>query len=101
MMMVVPFLVYSFRSAKEAQDLIDKAKEKGETLPEESRFDSNCITPGTEFMVRLQEALKHFIKSKISNDISWQNCTIILSGHEVNIPSIIRISFHLNSANEC
>lgn len=80
------FFVYffRFRSAKEAADLIEKAKKAGEKLPEESRFDSNCITPGTEFMVRLQEAMKHFVKTKISTDIGWQNCTIILSGHEVN-----------------
>lgn len=52
---------FRFRSAKEALDLIEKAKKKGEKLPTESRFDSNCITPGTEFMVRLQEALKHFV----------------------------------------
>ncbi|XP_028614807.1 5'-3' exoribonuclease 1 [Grammomys surdaster] len=34
-----------FRSAKEAEDKIKKAIEKGETLPTEARFDSNCITP--------------------------------------------------------
>ena len=35
-----------FRSAKDAEDLIRKALEKGEILPKEQRFDSNCITPG-------------------------------------------------------
>ena len=35
-----------FRSAREAEELERKAKEKGETLPTEKRFDSNCITPG-------------------------------------------------------
>ncbi|OBS57985.1 hypothetical protein A6R68_10886, partial [Neotoma lepida] len=47
-----------FRSAKEAEDKIKRAVEKGETLPTEARFDSNCITPGTEFMARLHEHLK-------------------------------------------
>lgn len=37
-----------FRSAREAEELIKKAQERGETLPAEKRFDSNCITPGTE-----------------------------------------------------
>ena len=41
-----------FRSAKEAELNEKKAKDRGETLPEEERFDSNCITPGTPFMVR-------------------------------------------------
>ena len=35
------------RSAREAEDLEKKAMQKGETLPTEKRFDSNCITPGT------------------------------------------------------
>uniref|UniRef100_A0A6I8NWP6 5'-3' exoribonuclease 1 n=1 Tax=Ornithorhynchus anatinus TaxID=9258 RepID=A0A6I8NWP6_ORNAN len=71
-----------FRSAKEAEDKIKKAIEKGETLPTEARFDSNCITPGTEFMARLHEHLKYFVNMKISTDKSWQGVTIYLSGHE-------------------
>lgn len=60
-----------------------KAREKGETLPTEARFDSNCITPGTPFMVRLNEALKYFVQYKITNSAAWRNCKVILSGHEV------------------
>ncbi|XP_070609455.1 5'-3' exoribonuclease 1 isoform X3 [Erythrolamprus reginae] len=71
-----------FRSAREAEDKIKKALEKGETLPTESRFDSNCITPGTEFMARLHEHLKYFVNMKISTDKSWQGITVYLSGHE-------------------
>ncbi|XP_044728242.1 5'-3' exoribonuclease 1 isoform X2 [Chrysoperla carnea] len=71
-----------FRSAKEAETLVEKAKAKGEILPTEARFDSNCITPGTLFMAKLHEQLKYFIVNKISTDKSWQNCKIILSGHE-------------------
>lgn len=71
-----------FRSAKEAENLELKAKKKGELLPKEDRFDSNCITPGTPFMARLQEELKYFVQVKISNDPLWQDCRVILSGHE-------------------
>uniref|UniRef100_A0A8B9PWH9 5'-3' exoribonuclease 1 n=1 Tax=Apteryx owenii TaxID=8824 RepID=A0A8B9PWH9_APTOW len=71
-----------FRSAKDAEDKIKKALEKGETLPTEARFDSNCITPGTEFMARLHEHLKYFVNMKISTDKSWQRVTVYLSGHE-------------------
>ncbi|KAG5847732.1 hypothetical protein ANANG_G00129340 [Anguilla anguilla] len=71
-----------FRSAKEAEDKIKKALEKGEVLPTEARFDSNCITPGTEFMARLQEQLKYFVHSKLSTDRSWQGVSVYLSGHE-------------------
>ncbi|MED6284330.1 5'-3' exoribonuclease 1, partial [Characodon lateralis] len=71
-----------FRSAKEAEDKIKKALDKGEVLPTEARFDSNCITPGTDFMVRLQEQLKYFVHNKVSNDKLWQNVKVFLSGHE-------------------
>lgn len=71
-----------FRSAKEAEDNIRKAIEKGQILPKEERFDSNCITPGTPFMVRLHEQLKFFVNYKISTDLAWQGLKIYLSGHE-------------------
>lgn len=71
-----------FRSAKEAEEKIKKALDKGEVLPTESRFDSNCITPGTDFMARLQEQLKYFVHNKLSTDKLWQNVKVFLSGHE-------------------
>ncbi|XP_058058704.1 5'-3' exoribonuclease 1 [Anopheles bellator] len=71
-----------FRSAFEAQEQLKAAIAKGEKIPEEERFDSNCITPGTAFMVRLQKALEHFIQVKIATDVTWKGCNVILSGHE-------------------
>ncbi|XP_034558490.1 5'-3' exoribonuclease 1 isoform X2 [Notolabrus celidotus] len=71
-----------FRSAKEAEDKIKKALDKGEVLPTEARFDSNCITPGTDFMARLQEQLKYFVHNKLSTDRLWHNVNVYLSGHE-------------------
>ncbi|KFB52046.1 AGAP004430-PA-like protein [Anopheles sinensis] len=71
-----------FRSADEAQQQLKQAIEKGEEIPSGDRFDSNCITPGTAFMVRLQKALEHFIQVKIATDVLWKACTVILSGHE-------------------
>ncbi|CAK6970920.1 '-3' exoribonuclease 1 isoform X1 [Scomber scombrus] len=71
-----------FRSAKEAEDKIKKALDKGEVLPTEARFDSNCITPGTDFMARLQEQLKYFVHNKLSTDRLWQDVSVYLSGHE-------------------
>ncbi len=46
--------------------------QKGQVLPTEPRFDSNCITPGTDFMTRLHEHLKYFVAKKISSDPTWQ-----------------------------
>uniref|UniRef100_H2SH05 5'-3' exoribonuclease 1 n=1 Tax=Takifugu rubripes TaxID=31033 RepID=H2SH05_TAKRU len=69
-------------SAKEAEEKIKKALDKGEVLPTEARFDSNCITPGTDFMARLQEQLEYFVHNKVSTDKLWQNVRVYLSGHE-------------------
>ncbi|GBP27597.1 5'-3' exoribonuclease 1 [Eumeta japonica] len=71
-----------FRSAREADKLEERAREKGEVLPKEKRFDSNCITPGTVFMARLHEQLKYFVKHKMSTDPLWAKVRVILSGHE-------------------
>ena len=50
-----------FRSAKEAEINEKKARDRGEKLPDEVRFNFNSITPSTPFMVRLQEQLKYFV----------------------------------------
>ena len=42
-----------FRSSKEREALLADYVAKEGKLPDEESFDSNCITPGTEFMFRL------------------------------------------------
>uniref|UniRef100_A0A1B0BK06 Xrn1 N-terminal domain-containing protein n=1 Tax=Glossina palpalis gambiensis TaxID=67801 RepID=A0A1B0BK06_9MUSC len=83
-----------FRSAKEAEILEKQALCRGEVRAHE-RFDSNCITPGTEFMDRLHEALRYFIKSKISSDPLWQKCRVILSGQDVSVFNIFVTNYIL------
>ncbi|BFF99890.1 5'-3' exoribonuclease 1 [Drosophila madeirensis] len=70
-----------FRSSREAELQEAKALQRGEKR-EHERFDSNCITPGTDFMERLQQGLRCFLKTKISTDPLWQKCSVILSGQE-------------------
>ncbi|EFC39014.1 predicted protein [Naegleria gruberi] len=73
-----------FRKVFDEQQLRKKLEQKGEKVPErDNLFDSNCITPGTEFMAKLSMHLKYFIHSKMQTDIKWQQCKVILSGHEV------------------
>jgi 5'-3' exoribonuclease 1 len=72
-----------FRTAFEAEEGVRKALLRGEELPEEPAFDSNCITPGTEFMHILMIQLKYFINKKLHEDPAWRNCTIVLSGPDV------------------
>ncbi|KAI9319772.1 XRN 5'-3' exonuclease N-terminus-domain-containing protein [Dichotomocladium elegans] len=72
-----------FRTAKEAETNRCKAISRGEELPQEDPFDSNCITPGTEFMTKLTQQLRYFITKKVSEDANWRGVEIILSGPEV------------------
>ena len=39
-----------FRTAKETKEAREKAERKGEKLPTEKAFDSNCITPGASYL---------------------------------------------------
>ncbi|SCV00686.1 LANO_0F08086g1_1 [Lachancea nothofagi CBS 11611] len=72
-----------FRTAMDAEKALQKAIANGEEIPKGEPFDSNCITPGTEFMAKLTQNLKYFIHDKVSNDSAWSSAKIILSGHEV------------------
>lgn len=72
-----------FRTALDAETAQEKAIKQGIEMPKEDAFDSNCITPGTEFMAKLTEQLKYFVSKKVSEDKDWQGVEIVLSGHEV------------------
>ena len=82
-----------FRSAK---DLAEATKDKriipadGSSSgitdaadPYSGAFDSNCITPGTEFLLRISECIRYFIRKKIKEDPLWKNLSVIFSGPEV------------------
>jgi 5'-3' exoribonuclease 1 len=72
-----------FRTALDAEKAREKALRQGVKMPTEPPFDSNCITPGTEFMARLNRQLRYFINKKVSEDADWQGVEVVLSGHEV------------------
>ncbi|CAL8314988.1 unnamed protein product [Merluccius merluccius] len=82
-----------FRASKEGAELTEeKAKMREEVIqrggylpPDEikERFDSNCITPGTEFMDNLAQCLRYYVSERLSNDPGWTNITVILSDASV------------------
>lgn len=80
-----------FRSTKEnaekQKEILNVRKElesKGMSFPPpKQQFNSNCITPGTPFMVRLAESLRQFVRLRIANDPAWRSIMVILSDASV------------------
>jgi len=60
------------------------AEGKGKFIPNDKVFDSNCITPGTAFMVKLNHAFVEWINTKMSSDAFWKESTaeVIFSGSD-------------------
>ena len=48
------------------------------------RWDSNAITPGTQFMHKLAICLRYWVTYKLSSDPAWKDLKIILS--DSNVP---------------
>lgn len=74
-----------FRSAKDMAEATKDLPKKNQDGSAKSVdvFDSNCITPGTEFMAKVSETIKYFIRKKIKEDPVWHNLKVIFSGHEI------------------
>ena len=68
-----------FRSAK---DMAEATKDMPDRASSQV-FDSNCITPGTEFMARVSDCIQYFIRKKIRDDPLWKDLKVVFSGHEI------------------
>ena len=76
-----------FRSAKDmaeaTKDMPKTSNDDDNNTNQNGVFDSNCITPGTEFMGKVSQVIQYFIRKKIKEDPLWRNLTVIFSGPEV------------------
>eukprot|EP00980_Cylindrotheca_fusiformis_P026449 scaffold16189_cov125-Cylindrotheca_fusiformis.AAC.5 len=76
-----------FRSAQEAREHVEVeehvraelAKMGQKVPPAKKAWDSNVITPGTPFMLRLSEFVRFYVRKRISTDKAWQNIRVIFS----------------------
>eukprot|EP00591_Stephanopyxis_turris_P009714 CAMPEP_0195527708 /NCGR_PEP_ID=MMETSP0794_2-20130614/29590_1 /TAXON_ID=515487 /ORGANISM="Stephanopyxis turris, Strain CCMP 815" /LENGTH=721 /DNA_ID=CAMNT_0040658691 /DNA_START=17 /DNA_END=2178 /DNA_ORIENTATION=- len=73
-----------FRSGKEAEELTAAIVARDGKLPDGRKFDSNCITPGTDFMLKLSLAMNKWIEFKQKTDPFWSNgAKVVFSGPDV------------------
>jgi len=74
-----------FRSSLEAEELAATILARDGVLPEGKSFDSNCITPGTDFMLKLSIAMNKWIEFKQKTDPFWMNgADVVFSGPDVH-----------------
>ena len=67
---------------------MEELKRRGEpTPPDDAAFDSNCITPGTDFMFKLGIAFRKWVEHKQATDLFWSGPhaaeRVIFSGPDV------------------
>jgi len=74
-----------FRSALEREELLAaRVAEGGEVASDIDAFDSNCITPGTEFMHKLGVAFRAWLAHKVENDPFYRDGPeLVFSGPDV------------------
>jgi 5'-3' exoribonuclease 1 len=83
-----------FRSAKDMAEATKDIKiEPGQTS--KAVFDSNCITPGTEFLAKVSVTIQYFIRKKIKEDPLWKGLSVIFSGHDIPGEGEHKIMQHL------
>jgi hypothetical protein len=77
-----------FRAAKEKREGSEQMRLRRELLEQQGKttlptgdggFDSNCITPGTEFMARLSLALEWYVLDRLDSDPGWSGVLAVLS----------------------
>ena len=66
-----------------AQDLVGKGMKVPETLVKNNRWDSNVITPGTDFMDEVSDVLRQYIIKLLADDSKYKHLKIFFSDSSV------------------
>ena len=73
-----------YRAPREQAQLAEQLARQGAPPPSTPPFDSNCITPGTEFLHALGARYRGWIEEKMRSDPEWrEGPTVIFSGADV------------------
>lgn len=85
-----------FRASQEREEMereVDKLRQdweaEGKTLPNKQKghfFDSNVITPGSNFLHKMSEAIRYYIHDRTTNDPLWQKLKFRVILSDANIP---------------
>ena len=71
-----------YKFVDEVRIFKQKATQEGQEISE-GYFDPNGISPGTTFMLKLNEELQRFVERKMGSDKLWQGIEVIFSGVDV------------------
>ena len=71
-----------YKFVDEVRVFKEKAVHTGQEVSS-TYFDPNSISPGTDFMLALNERLHEFIVTKLQTDSNWQKLEIVYSGVDV------------------
>ena len=72
-----------FRAERDQREANKEAIASAKVESRSDLFDSNCITPGTEFMENVSKHIQWFLRKKIKEDPLWNHLRVIYSGPEV------------------
>lgn len=66
--------------------LLSEEEANTQRILEESKrhFDSNCITPGTEFMDKVAQSLRWYVHQRMNTEEGWKDIQVIISDASVH-----------------